>query len=65
MEFNPDECEMMHFGGSNLGMNYTVNGRALGKINIEGSGHAGPQFPKVATQVAKVIKKAYGMLAFS
>ena len=35
MEFNPDKCEVMCFGGSNLGVNYTVNGRTLRNINIQ------------------------------
>ena len=29
VEFNPNKCEVMHFGGSNLGVNCTVNGRTL------------------------------------
>ena len=28
MEFNPDKCEVMHFGRSNTDRKYTVNGDA-------------------------------------
>jgi len=37
VELNPDKCEVMHFGGSNLGMNDTVSGRTLRNINIRGT----------------------------
>ena len=29
MKFNPDKCEVMHFGRSNTDRKYTVNGRTL------------------------------------
>ena len=32
MEFNLDKCEVMHFGRSNQGRTYSVNGRALGRV---------------------------------
>ena len=54
----------MHFGRSNSGVNYTVNGRTLKSINIQRD--LGVQFHgslKVATQVDKVAKKEYSMLA--
>jgi len=35
MEFNPDKCEVVDFGESNLGVNHTVNGRTLRNINIQ------------------------------
>ena len=35
MAFNPDKREVMHFGGSNLGVNYIVNGRTFRNINIQ------------------------------
>jgi len=54
----------MHFGRSNSGVNYTVNGRTLRSINIQRD--LGIQVHgslKVATQVDKVAKKEYSMLA--
>ena len=36
MEFNPDKCEVMHFGASNLGVNYTVNAESLGTLIYRG-----------------------------
>ena len=33
MEFNPDKCEIMHFGSSNACRNETVNGRTLRNID--------------------------------
>ena len=57
MEFNPDKCEMMHFGGSGLSVNYTVNGRTLRNINIQRDlGVQVHSSLKVAAQVAKVIR---------
>ena len=31
--FNPDKCEVMHFGRSNRDRKYTVNGRTLKNID--------------------------------
>ena len=59
IEFNPDKCEVIHFRGSNLGINYTVNGRILRNINIQRDlGVQVHSSLKVATKVTKVIKKA-------
>ena len=61
MEFNPDKCEVMHFGRSNTDRKYTVN------KSIDRQRDLGVQVHrslKVATQVEKVVKKAYDMLAF-
>ena len=33
MEFNPDKCEVMHFGRPNTDRKYTVNGRILKSID--------------------------------
>ena len=33
MEFNPDKCEVMHFGRSNKDRKYTVNGRTIKSID--------------------------------
>ena len=65
MEFNPDKCGVMHFGRNNGGRSYTINGRAI--KSIETQRDRGVQFHKslkVATQVEKMVKKAYGMLPF-
>ena len=54
-----------HFGRSNTDRKYTVNGRTL--KNIDSQRDLGVQVHsslKVAMQVEKVVKKAYGMLAF-
>ena len=46
MEFNPDKCEVMHFGRSNSGGNYNRKGRIIRSIDIERSGSTGPQVLK-------------------
>ena len=64
-EFNPDKCEVMHFGRSDTDRKYTVNVRT--QKSIDGQRDLGGQVHrslKVAMQVEKVVKKAYGMLAF-
>ena len=64
MKFNLDKYEVMHFGRSNTERKYTVNGRTL--KSIDGQRDLGVQVHrslKVAMQVEKVVKKAYGMLA--
>jgi len=65
MEFNPDKCEVMHFGRSNAGRKYTMNGRTLKSIDRQRDlGVQVHKSLKVATQVVKLVKKAYEMLAF-
>ena len=65
MEFNPDKCEIMHFGRSNACRNCTVNGRILRSINRQRDlGVHVHRSLKVAMQVDKVVKKACCMLAF-
>ena len=64
MEFNLDKYEVMHFGRSSTDGKYTVNSRTL-KINIQRDLAAQVnRSVKVAMQVEKVVKKAYGILAF-
>jgi len=64
-KFNPDKCEGMHFGRSNDCRNYTVNGRLLRSTETQRDlGVHVHRSLKVATQVEKVVKKAYCMLAF-
>ena len=55
----------MHFGRSNAGGKNTVNGRTLKSIDRQRDlGVQVHRSLKVATQVEKVFKKAYGLLAF-
>ena len=55
----------MHFGRSNAGEKYTVNGRTLKSIDRQRDlGVQVHRSLKVAIQMEKVVKKAYGMLAF-
>ena len=55
----------MHFGRSNTDRKYTVNGRTLKSIDRQRDlGVQVHRSLKVAMQVEKVVKKAYGMLAF-
>ena len=57
MEFNPDKCEVMHFGRSNSGESYKINGRTIRSIDTQRvQVH---RSLKVAAQVKKVVKKAY------
>ena len=65
MEFNPDKCEVIHFGRTNLNVDYRVKGRVL--KNVEEQRDLGVHIHrslKVATQVDRAVKKAYGVLAF-
>eukprot|EP00061_Rhincodon_typus_P008773 g31684.t1 len=65
MEFNLDECEVKHFGRSRTGGIYAVNGRTLGSIDMQRDLGVQVDRPlKVAVQVDKFVRKAYGMLAF-
>jgi len=60
MEFNLEKWEAIHFGRTNLNAEYRVNGRTLG--SVEEQRDLGVL--KVATQVDRAVKKAYGVLAF-
>lgn len=65
MEFNPRKCEVLHFKRLNVRGNYTVNGKTLNSIDMQRD--LGVQFHsslKQPTQVDRVVKAAYGMLAF-
>ena len=65
MEFNPDKCKVMHFGRSNAGGSCTINGRTIRSIDTQRDlGVQVHRSLKVAAQVERVVKKAYGMLAF-
>jgi len=62
MDFNPDKCEVMHFGRSNTGGKYTVNGRTFKSIDRQRDlGVQVNRSLKVAMQVEKVIEKALSL----
>ena len=59
MEFNPDKCEVMHFGRSNSGGSYKINGRTIRSIDTQRDlGVQVHRSLKVAAQVEKMVKKA-------
>ena len=65
MEFNLDKCKVMHFGRSNQGRTYSVNGRVLGRvIEQRYPGVQAHSSLKMELQVDRVVKKAFGMLGF-
>eukprot|EP00061_Rhincodon_typus_P003342 g19860.t1 len=65
MEFNPKKCEVMQFGRSSTGGNHTVNDRSIRSIDMQRNLCVQVyRSLKVAAQVDKVVKKAYGILAF-
>ena len=65
MEFNLDKYEVMHFGRSNSDGSYKINGRTVRSIDTQRDLRVQVHRSlKVAAQVEKVVKKAYGMLAF-
>eukprot|EP00061_Rhincodon_typus_P009573 g33185.t1 len=65
MEFNLDKCEVLHFGEANKGMTYTFNGRALRRVTeLRNLGVQVRSSLKVEPQVDRVVKKAFGTLAF-
>ena len=65
MEFNPDKCEVIHFGRNNLESEYVMNGRTLGKTDEQRDlGVKVHKSLKAAGHVDRVVKKAFGMLAF-
>jgi len=60
MEFNLDKCEVMHFGRSNQGKTYSVNGWALGRVKEQRDlGVQVHNSLKVESQVDRVVKKAW------
>ena len=65
MEFNPDKCEVMHFGRNNVERSYVIKGRQIRSIETQRDlGVQVHKSMKVATQVENVVRKAYRMLAF-
>eukprot|EP00061_Rhincodon_typus_P007668 g29601.t1 len=65
MEFNPDKCEVLYFQRVNVKEKYTDNGRTLNSTGVQRDlGIEVHSFLKVATEIDRVVKKAYGMLVF-
>ena len=65
IEFNLDNCKVMHFGRSNQGRIYSVNGRVLGRVREQRDlGAQVHSCLKVESQVDRVVKKAFGVLGF-
>lgn len=65
MEFNADNCKVLHLRKSNQGRNFTVNSRAPGSLveqkDLRVQVH---RFLNMAWQIDRVVKKAFGSLAF-
>ena len=65
MEFNVEKCEVIHFGRNNRCVEYRANGRTLNSVDEQRDlGVCVHRSLKVGNQVDKVVKKAYGVLAF-
>ena len=65
MEFNPEKCEVIHFGRSNLTRKYSMNGRTLGSsVEQRDLGVFVHRSLKAERHVSGVVKKTYGTLAF-
>ncbi|XP_059843914.1 P-selectin glycoprotein ligand 1 isoform X2 [Hypanus sabinus] len=65
MEFNTDKCEVLHFGRTNQGRTYKVNGRTLrSAVEQRDLGIQIQNSLKVVSQVDRVVKRAFGILAF-
>eukprot|EP00061_Rhincodon_typus_P017652 g46441.t1 len=65
MEFSLDKCEVLHFGKVNQGQTCTLNGKVLRSVAERGD--VGVQVHnslKVESQVDRIVKKSFGMLAF-
>eukprot|EP00061_Rhincodon_typus_P001620 g15291.t1 len=64
MEFNPEKCELIHFGRTNLKAKYRVNRKIVGSVEEQRDlGVHVHSSLKAATQVDRV-KKACDVLAF-
>ena len=65
MEFNPEKCEVMHFGRSNLTRRYIVKCLTLGSSEEQRDlGVFVHRSLKAERQVDRVVKKTYGTLTF-
>ena len=65
MEFNPENCEVIHFGKSNLTRKYSMNGRTLGSsVEQRELGMFVHRSLKEEGHVSGAVKKTYRTLAF-
>jgi len=65
MEFNADKCEILHFGRTNQSRKYRLNGRTLkSAVEQRDLGIQVQNSLKVTSQVDRVVKSAFGTLAF-
>ncbi|XP_055489927.1 uncharacterized protein LOC129696245 [Leucoraja erinacea] len=65
MEFNADKCEVLHLGRTNQNRTYMVNGRELKNAGEQRDlGITVHSSLKVESHVDRVVKKAFGVLAF-
>ena len=65
MEFNADKCEVLHLGRTNQNRTYMVNGRELkNTVEQRDLGITVHSSLKVESHIDRVVKKAFGMLAF-
>eukprot|EP00061_Rhincodon_typus_P012003 g37427.t1 len=65
MEFNIDKCEVLHIGMADQGRTYTLNGKVL--RSVAELRHLGVHVHCpliVESQMDRVVKKVFGMLAF-
>ena len=63
IEFNPEKCEVIHFGRSNLTRKYTMKGLTLGSSEEQRDlGVFVHRSLKTERQVNEVVKKAYAHL---
>ena len=65
MEFNADKCEVLHFGRTNQGRTYKINGRTLtSAVEQRDLGIQIHNSLKVTSQADRVVKSAFGTLSF-
>eukprot|EP00061_Rhincodon_typus_P018572 g47793.t1 len=65
IKFNLDKCEVLHFGKANQDKTYTLNAKVPGSVaeqrDLRAQVHSSL---KVESQVDKIVKMVFGMLAF-
>jgi len=63
MEFNPEKCEVIHFGRSNLTRKYSVNGRTVrSSVEQRDLGVFVHRSLKTEGHVSNVVKKAHRVI---
>eukprot|EP00061_Rhincodon_typus_P006355 g26916.t1 len=64
-EFNLNKCVVLHFGKTNQGRTYTFNGKVLGRVAEQRDLRVQVHWSlKVKSQVDRIVKAVFGMLAF-